>query len=197
MAMNILAFAAAIALLYYGRVLLITLLIAIITAFLLDPAVHFFMKLRLPRAVASFVVCSIALLLMYFAALGLYTEASSLLEDLPTYSQRIADVVDQAAQRIDTFEKDAYQLVVPKRYREPVGDPSQQAQKGKRRRTTEPQPPAVQEVRIKPEPTPIISYVYNYVSGFYNILLMASFVPFLVYFMLSWRDHIRRTDDKS
>src|SRR3989442_3319430 len=27
----------------------------------------------------------------------------------------------------------------------------------------------------------------------YQILLMASFVPFLVYFMLSWRDHIHRS----
>ena len=30
-------------------------------------------------------------------------------------------------------------------------------------------------------------------SSFYQILLMASFVPFLVYFMLSWRDHINRS----
>jgi predicted PurR-regulated permease PerM len=27
----------------------------------------------------------------------------------------------------------------------------------------------------------------------YDILLMSSFVPFLVYFMLSWRDHLHRT----
>ena len=30
-------------------------------------------------------------------------------------------------------------------------------------------------------------------GSFYQILLMASFVPFLVYFMLSWRDHINRS----
>lgn len=192
MATNILAFAASIALLYYGRVLLITLLIAIITAFLLDPVVHFFMKLRFPRPVASFLVCSMALMLMYLAALGLYTEASSLLEDLPAYSQKVADLIDQAAQKIDAIEKDTYQLVIPKRYREPAPDPATAA-RGKKKRAADPQTPSVQEVRIKPEPTPIISYVYNYVSGFYNILLMASFVPFLVYFMLSWRDHIRRS----
>ena len=29
--------------------------------------------------------------------------------------------------------------------------------------------------------------------SFYDVLLMASFVPFLVYFMLSWRDHMRRS----
>jgi predicted PurR-regulated permease PerM len=30
-------------------------------------------------------------------------------------------------------------------------------------------------------------------STYYNVLLMISFVPFLVYFMLSWRDHIRQS----
>ena len=56
--MGILAVAAAAALLYYGRVFFITVIIATIIAFLLEPMVEFFMKLRLPRGLASFVVCS-------------------------------------------------------------------------------------------------------------------------------------------
>ena len=35
--------------------------------------------------------------------------------------------------------------------------------------------------------------MYGYIRSFYDVLLMASFVPFLVYFMLSWRDHMRRS----
>ena len=54
--LTILAFAASIALLYYGRVFLITVVIAVIISFLLDPIVTAFVKMRLPRAVASFVV---------------------------------------------------------------------------------------------------------------------------------------------
>jgi predicted PurR-regulated permease PerM len=34
-------------------------------------------------------------------------------------------------------------------------------------------------------------YAYTYLAEYYSVLLMASFVPFLVYFLLSWRDHIR------
>src|SRR6185369_15131184 len=102
--------------------------------------------------------------------------------------------------KIDSIEKDTYSIVVPKKYREPAPiDPAQQ-QRGKRKKGAVPapppepqQPPAVQEVRIKPEPTPIISYLYNYMRSFYSVLLMGSFVPFLVYFMLSWRDHLRRS----
>src|SRR5438477_4135946 len=62
---TVLAFAACIALLYFGRVFFITLLIAVIIAFLLDPVVMVFVKLRLPRPVSSFIVCCIALLAVY------------------------------------------------------------------------------------------------------------------------------------
>jgi predicted PurR-regulated permease PerM len=48
-----------------------------------------------------------------------------------------------------------------------------------------------------PAPPPAGSAVSDYLaahlSSFYQILLMASFIPFLVYFMLSWRDHINRS----
>jgi predicted PurR-regulated permease PerM len=203
-ATSILAFAAVIALLYFGRVFFITLLIAVITAFLLDPAVRVFMKLRLPRGVASFVVCSISLMGVYLLGLGLYTEAIAMVDDLPEYSQRISGIIDQVGSRIDQFERGAYEALVPKRYREtPPPDNTQTnaapvvRAKKKRGAPTPPpepqQPPAVQEVRIHRDPTPIYTYVYGYVRSFYNVALMASFIPFLVYFMLSWRDHLRRS----
>jgi predicted PurR-regulated permease PerM len=53
------------------------------------------------------------------------------------------------------------------------------------------EPPSIPEVRIRPEPTPLVDYFTVYLSSFYNVLLMASFVPFLVYFLLSWRDQVR------
>jgi len=54
-------------------------------------------------------------------------------------------------------------------------------------------PGSIPEVRIHAEPTPLLTYVYGYLRSFYDVVLMASFVPFLVYFMLSWRDHMRRS----
>jgi predicted PurR-regulated permease PerM len=197
----ILAAAAAVALLYFGRVFFITVVIAAIIAFLLDPVVTVFVRLRLPRAVASFIVCSITLLVLYFLGLGVYTEVSSFMADLPAYSQRMNDIVDNVATRVDQVEKRTYQVLVPKRFQEtqPVA-PAPPVETNHRRRTgrspapPEPQvPPAIPEVRIHSEPTPLLTYVYGYVRSFYNVLLMASFVPFLVYFMLSWRDHMRRS----
>jgi predicted PurR-regulated permease PerM len=202
----ILALAATVALLYFGRVFFITLATAIIIAFLLDPVVTAFVRLRLPRPLASFVVCSITLLLLYLLGLGLYTEISGLVEDLPAYSQRINELVDTVAARADQYEKRTYQLVMPKRFqeREQQIENTQQAvgtpkQKGRKKNAPEPAPVAplapapIPEVRIHSEPTPLFTYIYGYFRSFYNVLLMASFVPFLVYFMLSWRDHMRRS----
>jgi predicted PurR-regulated permease PerM len=196
---NVLAIAAGVALLYFGRVFFITVVIACIIAFLLDPVVTAFVKLRLPRAVASFVVCSSALLVLYLIGLGLYTQFSGFAADLPNYSLRMNQMVDDVATRVDQFEKRTYQVVVPKRFQEipPPPPPVETPQTGRRRRNTKaPEvvtPPAIQEVRIHTEPTPLLTYVYGYVRSFYDVLLMASFVPFLVYFMLSWRDHMRRS----
>jgi len=194
---TVLAVAASIALLYFGHIFLITMVIAITIAFLLDPVVTFFVKMRLPRAVASFIVCSITLLLLYFMGLGLYTELSGFAEELPTYSQRMNDLVDNVATRVDQVEKRTYQMLVPKRFQEtqpPQGAPAATARRRGSKQAPEPvAPPPIPEVRIHTDPTPLVTYVYGYLRSFYDVLLMASFVPFLVYFMLSWRDHMRRS----
>jgi predicted PurR-regulated permease PerM len=196
---GILALGAAITLLYYGRVFFITVIIASMIAFLLDPMVVFFMRLRLPRGLASFVVCSIGLLFLYLAGLGLYMESLSIVDDLPAYGQRINQLVESGAARMERFENGIYQALMPKRLQQPTpapqNEPQDAASAGKgRRKKAEPAPPpapAVQEVHIQAEPTPIFAYVYTYLREYYGTLLMASFVPFLVYFLLSWRDHLR------
>jgi predicted PurR-regulated permease PerM len=192
--LTVLAFAASIALLYYGRVFLITVVIAVIIAFLLDPIVTAFVKMRLPRAVASFVVCSIGLLGLYLLGFGLFTEFSSFVEALPVYSQRMNDMVDNIASQMDQIEKKTYQVLIPKRFQDQPSPTAPDA--GRRRKTTKQEPTtpaAIPEVRIHAEPTPLLTYVYGYLKSFYDVVLMASFVPFLVYFMLSWRDHMRRS----
>lgn len=189
---GVLAVAAGIALLFFGKVFFITLTIAATIAFLLEPMVGFFMKLRLPRGVASFLVCSIALLGLYLAGLGLYTEVHAMAEDLPAYGESINALVDGAVTRLENFEASVSRTLVPRRFQDQSAiAQSQAAARTKRPKSAPPEPAPIQEVRIRPEPTPWISYLYDYFRSFYNALLMASFVPFLVYFILSWRDHLR------
>jgi predicted PurR-regulated permease PerM len=186
---------AAIAILYYGRVFVITIIVASMIAFLLDPIVELFMKLRLPRGLASFAVCSIGLVFLYLAGLGLYTESVAIMDDLPAYGERINQLVDSAAARVEKLEQGVYRTLVPKRFQDQAPAPAAPAQAGGRGKrapaTPPPQPPAIQEVRVRPEPTEIFTNISAYLRSFYDIALMASFVPFLVYFLLSWRDHLR------
>ncbi len=194
---GILAAGAAIALLYYGKIFFITVIIAAMISFLLEPVVQLFMKARLPRGLASFLVCSIALLGLYFAGLGLYTEAMNMAQDLPAFGDRINELVDNAAGRVEHFETNVYNSVVPRRLRDmpsppPVAPDTSKATRGKKK-APDPPPavPVIPEVRVRQEPTSLVNYVYEYLRSFYNVLLMASFVPFLVYFILAWRDQLR------
>jgi predicted PurR-regulated permease PerM len=198
---GILAAAAAIALLYFGRIFFITVIVAAMIAFLLDPLVVFFIKLRLPRGLASFVVCSIALMTLYLAGLGVYLQGQQIADDLPAYGARISDIVDSVATRMEGIENGIYRNVVPRRFQPQTEAAAPAAPntspRGKRKKAEVPiilppiLPPAVQEVHIQQEPTSIFVYAYTYLAEYYSVLLMASFVPFLVYFLLSWRDPIR------
>ena len=195
----LLALSATIGLLYYGRAFCITLVIAVMIAFILDPFVAFVMRIKISRGVASFVVCAVALCLFYLVGLGAYTEIATLSTELPAYSERANELVDSVADRLDKMEQNAYKLLIPKRLqeRDRIAQVQAQAQnETKKRRSKVPEPvapPVIQEVRIKQDRTSLVNYMYSYISSYYNVLLMTSFVPFLVYFMLSWRDHVRRS----
>ena len=187
-----------IAILYYGRALFITSILAVTIAFILEPFVLLLMRVRLPRGVASFVVCATGLLFLYVMGMGAYAQLSGLYDDFPKYGQRIGDIVDGVRLRVQSTEDNAYRMVLPARLRQL--EERQRAQeaaarkKGKKGETAPAAPPSA----AAPEPartpgTPIGDYIFARLGSFYEVLLMASFVPFLVYFMLSWRDHINRS----
>jgi predicted PurR-regulated permease PerM len=196
LAVGALGAGAAIALLYYGRVFFITVIIAFIIAFLLEPLVLLFMRIRVPRGLASFLVSSLWLLGLYFAGVGIYSQGQRIMDDLPAYGERINQLADGAAVRLESLERNVFKTLIPRRFQEsalspaPEPPPAGPTVRGKRA-PDPPMPPPVQEVRIQPERTAFIRSAYEYLSSYYNVLLMASFVPFLVYFILSWGDHLR------
>jgi predicted PurR-regulated permease PerM len=189
------------AILYWARVFFITSIIAVIIAFILEPFVGLLMRVRFPRSVASFVVCSMALMLLYLSGLGAYTQIAGLWDEMPRFSQRINDVVEGARHKIDELENSTYRLIVPARKQAQPAPPPQPASRRKRNQEPVAQPLGlppgfpvnIPEVRIHEEQKQLSDLVYERIGSLYQILLMASFVPFLVYFMLSWRDHIHRS----
>ena len=209
MALPTLALAAVIAILYFGRIFFITAVVATIIAFILEPFVGFFMRLRIPRSLASFLVCAIALLCIYVIGMTAYTQAAAVYAELPKYGQRIGGLIDGIQQKITGLEDQTYRMVVPARQRSDLQLDSDfqkmQAAKNARRKSQQqavqqpppiviaPAPGVIPEVRIHEETTPIGEYLKARLKDFYQYFLMLSFIPFLVYFMLSWRDHLNRT----
>jgi len=193
-ALPLIALGVVIAILYFGRVFFITSLAAVMLAFILEPFVTLLVRIRFPRSLASFVVCAAALSMLYLMGLGAYTQLSGLAEDLPKYSQRIGELVDNVSQKVEGLEQRTYQLVAPAhKPPPPAPEPAR-----KKRRTPEAAavpatPGAIPEVRIHEDSSPIKDFISARLGSFYQIILMASFVPFLVYFMLSWHDHIHRS----
>jgi len=188
----LIALGVVIAILYFGRVLFITSMIAVMLAFILEPFVNLLVRIRFPRSLASFVVCAAALAILYLVGLGAYSQLSGLAEELPKYSQRIGELVGSVSQKAENLEQESYQLVMPAPKPSPPPEPAR-----KKRRTAEAAVPAtpgaIPEVRIHAESSPIKDFISVRLGSFYQIMLMASFVPFLVYFMLSWHDHIHRS----
>ncbi len=180
--------------LYFGKIFLITLISAVVIAFILEPLVVLIMRLKIPRGPASFLACSFALLILYFASLAAYAQATILLADLPNYVKQINEIGLSATTRVENVEK-TFNDLLPKRMQEKTSqEVAETSQKNRRKKTADPPPPPqIQEVRIQQERPSILVMAYNQLSQLYQVLLAASFVPFLVYFMLSWREHIRRS----
>jgi predicted PurR-regulated permease PerM len=183
-------------LLRVGRSFFITLLAAVLLAFILEPLVQLFLRLRVGRGFASFLACSVMLGTVYLALLGVWSQGVGFWQDMPNYSKRVNELVDTASLQIEQAQRSVEELLLPPRLRQ-----YQPADATTRARTTRgkkaaanaalPNAPApVQEVRIRQDPGDLVSVVLESFGKFSDALLLASFIPFLVYFFLSWRDHL-------
>lgn len=192
LALPVIAAGVVLAVLYLGRVFFITLVTATILAFMLDPAVALLMRLRIRRGLASFAVCAFAGLLFWLGLVGAYNQLSTLTAELPKYSENVAALVDDVEQRIEHF-KDVTTGLIKRTPKPPPPAPAPKHERGKRVTVVMPAVPgAIPEVRIHDDRNPLLDYLYARLGTLYQYLLMASFVPVLVYFMLSWRDHLHR-----
>jgi len=197
-AMPIVAMGTIIAILYFGRVFFITAMTAVTIAFILEPLVVLLMRLRLPRSVASFVVCCFALACLYVTGLGAVSQLTGLYHELPVYGQRIGDIVGDLRERIQGVESQTYRVFLSAKQRALLEEEEARAAKAaaqtkRGKKAAEPPPAATPAPPQTQENTSAIgSYVYQHLDSFYQVLLMVSFIPFLVYFMLSWQEHINR-----
>ena len=203
-----------IAILYWARVVFITTIISVIIALILEPFVGILVRLRIPRPLAALMVGAIAALGLYFAGLAAYRQLSGLASDVPAFKENLTGFITGVTDRIEETESATSRLLIPARKAEPAPAPAaappvRARKKGGKDLTPPPKlalpvpepvavpgaltPPNIPEVRIHEDRNPVADYIYARLGTVYEFLLMASFVPFLTYFMLSWRDHINRS----
>jgi predicted PurR-regulated permease PerM len=204
-ALSIIAAGVVIAILYWARPVFITSLAAVIIAFLLEPVVVLLTRFRLPRPLASLIVCVIAATTVYFTGMAIWTQVSGIAKDAPELRHNLTKTLEGTTTTIQHVGDSVSQILgtAPR----PVGASgatgatasAPPATTGRRRKATPPPPPptpepaTIQEVRIHDDRNPVADFVVTRLGTLYQAVLMSSFVPFLVYFMLSWRDHIYKS----
>jgi predicted PurR-regulated permease PerM len=161
----VIAVAAAVGLIYLLKLVWITVLVAALLAFALDPFVLLLTRLRIPRPVGA----ALGLLLLLTLALGLtfffYHRAVDFIDELPNFSVTIRKDLQKLQAQADKFENSTRTLMPEGKGRKPIPVQVEQA----------------------PGLTKLISSGAN---QFGDLMLAIGFVPFLIYFMLTWKSHV-------
>jgi predicted PurR-regulated permease PerM len=158
---------AVLAMCYVAKIVLVTIFTAVLIAFILEPIVRGLLRMRLPRAVGSAIAVLLMLGLLYGLSYFFYQRAVDFAHQLPRMSGEIKKVVAKYQQSAETLRKGA-QNVIP-----PTQDDKNAV------------PVKVQQT------TGIAGILGPELTSFGEGLLAAAFVPFLVYFMLTWQEHTR------
>ena len=189
-----------IAILYWARVVFITTITAVIVALILEPFVGFLTRLRFPRSIATFMVGFCAALVLYFAGLAVWNQLGGVAREMPEFKEHLSDFITGVTGKFQELEDTTARLLTPQRKPIPpavapvIPRPAPRLRGRASPPVVEPPVPGgIPEVRIHQDSNRITDYVYARLGTLYEFLIMASFVPFLVYFMLSWRDHIYRS----
>jgi predicted PurR-regulated permease PerM len=155
---------AVIGLIYLLKLVLVTTLTAMLLAYMLEPPVRWLGHLRVPRWIGAFVVVLLALTacggLVYFS----YNSVVQFTDQLPAYSAHIRNAVGRIRDPAYQMEKQAQSIV--------------EAPGGK--------PPI--SVRVD-EPRGLAGLISKNSGTILDVVLAIGFVPFLVYFMLTLKDH--------
>jgi predicted PurR-regulated permease PerM len=149
---------------YIAKLVMITLASALLLAFVLEPIVWHLQRWHVPRTVGSFLAVILLLGSVHGVAHFSYNSTLAFLNDLPKYSDKLSETMMQ-------FRQHTEQL---KRTTEAVLPESEQER---------------DVVKVKPQST-WTDWLTNSASGLGETLIALSFIPFLTYFMLSWKDRM-------
>jgi predicted PurR-regulated permease PerM len=161
---RIIALGIVFAFLYWASSVVMTLLLAVLLAYFLDPFVGILEKVRLPRALGALFVLLAVTSIMGGLGYLMVDRADQFLADWPRYSALMRGAATVFDRKLAIVEKQV-EAIAP------------DEEKGR--------PP----VRVA-ESRPVRELLFRGVGSLYAILLVATFLPFLVFFMLAAKRRI-------
>ncbi|HZQ68930.1 MAG TPA: AI-2E family transporter [Terriglobales bacterium] len=163
-AQMVVAFIAVLGLIYLLKIVMATTLASILLAFVLEPLVALQMRIRIPRSVGALIAVMLLIMLSLALTYFFYSRAVDFATELPKYSSKIRATLSELRQQTSKIEESTRSVMAPpKAGRQPV-------------------PVEVQEA-------PGLSHMISAGSTWGESLLAITFVPFLIYFMLTWKAH--------
>lgn len=160
------AMAVVLAICYVGKLVLITLMLSILLAFILAPLVNWLERIHLSRWLASALAILLLLGITYGASYFFYNRAVQFIGELPKYSQHIKGVFSRVVNKTNQLQQVSEKVLSP----------------------SEKQQNAMPVAVVSGEKNSLITRNLGAVT---EIVFTAVYVPFLVYFMLSWQEHAR------
>jgi predicted PurR-regulated permease PerM len=163
--MRVLAAAIILLFFYYAAGVVITLLLSILLAYFLDPAVEFLEKMRLPRTIGAMVMVLILIAVLIAAGYGLWTRTADFASNWPRYSGVLRSAAGAVNNKIKGIEGQVSQIAPE-------------------------QSPAPVTVAAAPETSIVRTLIMRGIGSLYALVLEATFMPFLVFFMLAGKREV-------
>lgn len=163
--LTVLATGAVLTLMYFAKPVLITVLSSVLLAYILAPLVDALERFRCPKPVASLVAVLLLCGICYGITYVSYNRAVAFVQELPKYSGIIKQHVMRFQKQAQTIQKSTETVL-----------PEDQEDK--------------QTVKVK-QTTSWSDTITRSAANMVETVLLIGFVPFLVYFMLSWQEHVR------
>ena len=152
-------------LIYILKLVMVTTLASMLLAFVLEPLVLQLRRLRFPRSIAALIAVTLLLTLFLGLTYFFYSRAVDFATQLPKYSGRIRDSLSNLRKQTSKLEESTQTV---------IGGPNN----GKK--------PIPVEIHESPG---IKNMIASGSGGLSDAILGLTFVPFLIYFMLTWKDH--------